>query len=82
MVGMIDYVYRLLVNDTCSCCLCMAQRKASRSSSKEKNKIIRVVSTAGTGFFYAMRKSRKMDKLELKKYDPKVKRHVVFRESK
>ncbi|KAK7401798.1 hypothetical protein VNO78_13580 [Psophocarpus tetragonolobus] len=63
-------------------CVAQTQRKASRSSSKKKTKIIRLVSTAGTGFFYAKKKSKKMDKLELKKYDPKVKRHVLFRESK
>ncbi|XP_020235901.1 uncharacterized protein LOC109815561 [Cajanus cajan] len=59
--------------------VCMAK---GSGSSKKKSKVIRLVSTAGTGFFYAIKKSKKMDKLELKKYDPKVKRHVLFRESK
>ncbi|KAL2331399.1 hypothetical protein Fmac_018980 [Flemingia macrophylla] len=68
----------MLCRPTHSPVVCMAKG----SSSKKKSKIIRLVSTAGTGFFYALKKSKKMDKLELKKYDPKVKRHVLFRESK
>ncbi|KAL1347305.1 hypothetical protein AAHE18_08G249100 [Arachis hypogaea] len=41
-------------------------------------KIIRLVSAAGTRFFYAKKKSRKID---LKKYDPKLKYHVLFTEA-
>ncbi|KAL1346256.1 hypothetical protein AAHE18_08G176800 [Arachis hypogaea] len=41
-------------------------------------KIIRLVSAAGTRFFYAKKKSRKID---LKKYDPKLKHHVLFTEA-
>ncbi|KAK9992404.1 hypothetical protein SO802_027389 [Lithocarpus litseifolius] len=38
---------------------------------------IRLVSTAGTGFFYVKRKPTKMtEKLEFRKYDPRVNRHV------
>ncbi|GAB4244875.1 MAG: 50S ribosomal protein L33 [Acidobacteriota bacterium] len=45
---------------------------------------IRLVSTAKTGFFYTTTKNRKntTSKLELKKYDPVVRKHVIFRESK
>lgn len=45
---------------------------------------IRLVSTAGTGYFYTTTKNRRNtpDKLELKKYDPVVRKHVVFREAK
>jgi large subunit ribosomal protein L33 len=45
---------------------------------------IRLESSAGTGFFYTTVKNRKntSGKLELKKYDPVVRKHVVFKESK
>ncbi|HRR25536.1 MAG TPA: 50S ribosomal protein L33 [Acidobacteriota bacterium] len=45
---------------------------------------IRLVSTAKTGFFYTTTKNRKNTtaKLELKKYDPVARKHVIFRESK
>ena len=45
---------------------------------------IKLVSSADTGFFYVTKKnSRTMtDKLSKKKYDPIVKKHVEFKESK
>jgi large subunit ribosomal protein L33 len=45
---------------------------------------IRLVSSAETGFFYVTKKNvRNMtSKLELKKYDPVARKHVVFKESK
>jgi len=45
---------------------------------------IRLVSTAGTGFIYYTNKNKRTmtSKLELKKYDPKVRKHVVFKEAK
>ncbi|KAK8684585.1 hypothetical protein V6N13_040607 [Hibiscus sabdariffa] len=45
---------------------------------------IRLVSAAGTGFFYVKRKSAKKvaEKLEFRKYDPRVNRHVLFTEQK
>ncbi|KAK9288174.1 hypothetical protein L1049_016623 [Liquidambar formosana] len=45
---------------------------------------IRLVSAAGTGFFYVKKKNpRKMtEKLEFRKYDPRVNRHVLFTEAK
>lgn len=45
---------------------------------------IRLVSTADTGFFYTTFKNKRNspDKLEMKKYDPKVRKHVVFKEAK
>jgi large subunit ribosomal protein L33 len=46
--------------------------------------IIKLVSTAGTGYFYASEKNRRntTTKLEIKKYDPVVRKHVVFKEQK
>jgi large subunit ribosomal protein L33 len=45
---------------------------------------IKLVSTADTGYFYTTDKNKKNtpDKLEMKKYDPVVRKHVVFKESK
>ena len=45
---------------------------------------IRLVSEAGTGFFYVGKKnSRTMtDKLTKRKYDPVAKKHVEFKEAK
>ncbi len=41
-------------------------------------------SSAGTGYTYSSSKNRRTTtaKLELKKYDPVVRRHVLFRETK
>ena len=45
---------------------------------------IKMVSSAKTGHFYTTMKSRRNtpDKLELKKYDPVVRKHVMYKESK
>ncbi len=45
---------------------------------------IKLVSTADTGFFYVTKKNArtKTNKLELKKYDPVVRKHVAFKEAK
>jgi large subunit ribosomal protein L33 len=45
---------------------------------------IRLLSSANTGFFYVTKKNprTKTEKLELLKYDPVVRKHVVFKETK
>ncbi|PRD20949.1 UNVERIFIED_CONTAM: rpmG [Trichonephila clavipes] len=45
---------------------------------------IRLVSTAGTGFFYTTDKNKRNmpEKMEIKKYDPKARKHVIFKEAK
>jgi large subunit ribosomal protein L33 len=45
---------------------------------------IRLVSEAGTGYFYTTTKNRRTmtEKVRLKKYDPKVRKHVWFKEAK
>ena len=45
---------------------------------------IKLVSSAGTGHYYTTDKNKRTtpDKLELKKYDPVVRKHVVYTESK
>ena len=45
---------------------------------------IKLLSTADTGTFYVTNKNprTKPNKLELKKYDPVIRKHVIFREAK
>ncbi len=45
---------------------------------------IKLVSSADTGYFYVTKKNARAQtsKLELKKYDPVARKHVVFREAK
>ena len=45
---------------------------------------VKMVSTADTGYFYFKFRNpkSKAEKLELKKYDPKARKHVVFKEQK
>lgn len=46
--------------------------------------LIKLVSTAETGFFYVTKKNPRniTEKLQLRKYDPVVRKHVLFKESK
>jgi len=45
---------------------------------------IRMVSSAGTGHFYTTTKNKKTvtEKIEMRKYDPVVRKHVVYKEAK
>ncbi len=45
---------------------------------------VRLVSTAGTGFHYYTIKNRRNtpEKLSLRKYDPRARKHVEFKEQK
>lgn len=45
---------------------------------------IKLESTAGTGYYYVTKKNARTmtDKLTLKKYDPVVRKHVEFKETK
>jgi large subunit ribosomal protein L33 len=45
---------------------------------------IKLVSTADTGFFYVTKKNPRTqtEKLSFKKYDPRVRKHVEFKEAK
>ena len=51
---------------------------------KQNTILIKLVSTADTGFYYVTKKNPRTstEKLELKKYDPVVRKHVVFKEQK
>jgi len=45
---------------------------------------IKLVSSAGTGHFYTTTKNKKNmpDKMSIKKFDPVVRKHVEYKESK
>jgi len=45
---------------------------------------IKLVSTADTGYFYVTKKNPRntTEKLNLRKYDPRARKHVLFKESK
>ena len=45
---------------------------------------IKLESTAGTGHFYTTTKNKRTmtDKLEIKKFDPVVRKHVIYKEAK
>lgn len=45
---------------------------------------IKLESTAGTGHFYTATKNKRTtpDKIELMKFDPKARKHVLYKETK
>jgi large subunit ribosomal protein L33 len=45
---------------------------------------IKLVSTAGTGHFYTTTKNKKNmpEKFSIKKFDPRIKKHVEYKEAK
>ena len=63
--------------------LCARRRKCTMSKS-DKRPIIKLKSTAGTGFTYVTRKNKTntRERIELRKYDPKVRQHVIFKEER
>ncbi|MEO1019023.1 MAG: 50S ribosomal protein L33 [Pseudomonadota bacterium] len=51
---------------------------------KPSTVLIKLVSTADTGYFYTTRKNTKntTEKMAMKKYDPVARKHVEFKEAK
>ena len=51
---------------------------------KPATQLIKMVSTADTGYFYVAKKNPRTqtEKLQMRKYDPKARKHVLFKESK
>ncbi|MEE8482658.1 MAG: 50S ribosomal protein L33 [Acidiferrobacterales bacterium] len=45
---------------------------------------IKLVSSAGTGHYYTTTKNKrtKPEKMEVKKFDPRVRKHVMYKEAK
>lgn len=50
----------------------------------DKRPLVKLRSTAGTGYLYVTRKNKvnTRERIELKKYDPVVRKHVVFKEER
>jgi large subunit ribosomal protein L33 len=51
---------------------------------KPQTVLIKLVSTAGTGTFYTTHKNTRntTEKMKMRKYDPKIRKHVEFTEAK
>ena len=49
-----------------------------------KRTIIQIESSAGTGYRYTITKGKRLhpERVEYKKYDPIVRKHVMFKETK
>jgi large subunit ribosomal protein L33 len=49
-----------------------------------KRSIIQIESSAGTGYRYTITKSKRLhpERVEHKKYDPVIRKHVMFKETK
>ena len=45
---------------------------------------VKLVSSAGTGHFYTTTKNKRThpDKMEIKKFDPVARKHVIYKETK
>lgn len=46
--------------------------------------LIKLVSSAKTGHFYTTTKNKKLqtEKMEIKKFDPVIRKHVIYKEGK
>ena len=51
---------------------------------KQTTVLIKLVSTADTGYYYVTKKNPRTstEKFEFKKYDPVVRKHVIYKEGK
>ena len=59
--------------------------KTSRILERGRNeRKIKLVSSAKTGHYYTTTKNKKEhpDKMETKKFDPKIRKHVLYKEAK
>jgi large subunit ribosomal protein L33 len=61
-----------------------AVARRNKGMAKSNTVLIKLVSSADTGFYYVTKKNprAKTEKIELKKYDPVARKHVLFKESK
>jgi large subunit ribosomal protein L33 len=60
------------------------QARLISTMAKPVTQKIKLLSTAGTGFFYVTKKNPRTstEKIVFKKYDPVVRKHVEFKETK
>ncbi len=51
---------------------------------KSATVLIKLVSTEGTGYYYVKKKNPRntTEKMQFRKYDPKARKHVLFKEEK
>ncbi|XP_078398833.1 large ribosomal subunit protein bL33m [Cetorhinus maximus] len=52
------------------------------AKSKSKSILVRMVSAAGSGYCFNVKRSRLREKIVLRKHDPIVNKHVLFFEKK
>jgi large subunit ribosomal protein L33 len=59
-------------------------RRGHLAMAKPNTVMIKLVSSAGTGTFYTTKKNprKTTEKMSLRKYDPKIRKHVEFKEAK
>ncbi|KAL2911504.1 39S ribosomal protein L33, mitochondrial [Polyrhizophydium stewartii] len=55
---------------------------AMAAKAKARTIVVRLLSTAGTGFTYMTKRRRALPKLQLRNFDPVVNQHVLFLETK
>ncbi|KAF8952761.1 hypothetical protein CPC16_002862 [Podila verticillata] len=55
---------------------------AVAKKAKARTIIVKLLSTAGTGFFYTTRRPRTTAKLSFMKFDPRANQNVLFNEAK
>ena len=58
--------------------------KIQPMAKSDKRPIIKLKSTAGTGYTYVTRKNKTntRERIELMKYDPRIRKHVIFKEER
>lgn len=63
--------------------ICAPGVKRSEEDKAMRDKI-RLVSSAGTGHFYTTTKNKRNmpGKMEIKKFDPKIRKYVIYKEAK
>jgi large subunit ribosomal protein L33 len=68
----------------CSPTCASAARRSEEQNMASKRDKIRLISSANTGHFYTTDKNKKNTpaKMEIKKYDPVVRKHVIYKEGK
>jgi large subunit ribosomal protein L33 len=62
----------------------MPPSQERRAMAKAVTVKVKLISTADTGYFYVTKKNSRTqtEKLSMKKYDPVVRKHVDFKETK
>ncbi len=61
-----------------------ASKREKETMAKPSSILIKLVSSAETGFYYVTKKNPRnlTEKMAMRKYDPVVRKHVMFKEAK